>query len=167
MKGLPRSLARGKGQTTVRKHRMPFNNVAVSVAGTSGVGYGTAVIGDFPEGNILFLGAVAYATFTSVDSDVQATYDGDFSIGTTPTADATLSGTDANLIGSTSFGGAATAGVSPTIRATAATAANFDNTDGSLEVNLNVIIDDANISGTADFTADGWIEMLYAVMGDD
>lgn len=165
-KGLPRSLARGNGKTVVKKQKFPVKALALSVAGTSGVGFGTAVMGDFPEGNILFLGAVAYLTFTSADSDVVATYDGDFAIGTTPTADATLSSTDANIIGSSALG-AATAGVSPTVRATAATAATFDNTDGSLEVNLNLIVDDANISGTADFTADGMVEILYAVMLDD
>lgn len=165
-KGLPRSLARGKGQYTVKKQKFAFKDVAISVAGTSGVGYGSAVIGDLPEGNILFLGAVAYATFTTSDSDVQATYDGDYSVGTTATSDATLSSTDANLIGSTALG-AATAGVSPTARGTGVTAAILDNTDGSLEVNLNLIIDDANISGTGDFTASGVVEIAYGVMLDD
>ncbi len=166
MKGLPRSLARGKGKHTLRKHLIKFKDVAVSVAGTSGVGYGTAVVGDLPEGNILYLGAVSYAQFTSADADVQATYDGDYSIGTTATADATLSSTDANIVASAALG-AATAGVSPEVRSSGATAAVLDNTDGSLEVNLNLIIDDANISGTADFTASGWVEIAYAVLGDD
>lgn len=165
-KGLPRSLARGKGQFTVRKQKFPVKALAISVAGTTGVGFGTAVMGDLPEGNIMFLGAMAYLTFTSADADVQATYDGDFAIGTTATADATLSSTDANIIASAALG-AATSGVSPTVRASNATAAVFDNTDGSLELNLNLIVDDANISGTADFTADGMVEVLYAVMLDD
>ena len=167
-KGLPRSLSRGKAANApvIKKQKFKFKDVAIAVAGTSGVGYGTAVIGDFPEGNILFLGAVAYAQFTTADSDVQATFDGDYSVGTTPTADATLSGTDANIIASSALG-AATAGVSPNARGTGTTAAVFDNTDGSLEVNLNLIIDDANISGTGDFTAEGVVEVAYAVMLDD
>lgn len=166
MKGLPRSLARGKGKTTVRKHLVKFKDVPITVAGASGVGFGTAVIGGFPEGNILYLGAVSYAQFTSADTDVQATYDGDYAIGTTPTADATLSGTDVNIVASAALG-AATSGVSPLVRSTGATAAVFDNTDGSLELNLQLIIDDANISGNADFTAEGWVEVVYAVLGDD
>lgn len=165
-KGLPRSLARGNGKTVVKKQKFNVKDLAISVVGASGVGFGSAVMGDLPEGNILFLGAVAYMTFTSVDADVQATYDGDFSIGTTATADATITGTDANIMGSTALG-AATAGVSPTVRGTLSTAGTFDNTDGSLELNLNLIIDDANISGTADFTATGIVEVLYAVMLDD
>lgn len=166
-KGLPRSLARGKGKTTVHKHLVKFTGKAFSVAGASGVGYGAVEVGDLPEGNILLLGAVSYAQFTSADGDVQATYDGDYSIGTTATADATLSTTDANVIPSTSFGGAATSGVSPNARGSNATAVVLDNTDGSLELNLNVIIDDANISGAADFTATGVVELLYAVLLDD
>lgn len=165
-KGLPRSLARGKGTQTVKLQKFAFKDVAIAVAGASGVGYGTAVIGDFPEGNILFLGAVAYAQFTTADSDVQAAFDGDYSVGTTATADATLSSTDANIVGSSALG-AATDGVSPVARGTGATVAMLDNTDGSLELNLNLIIDDANISGTGDFTATGYVEVAYAMMSDD
>lgn len=165
MKGLPRSLARGKGKTTVRKHLVKFKDVPIAVAVASGVGFGTAVVGDFPEGNILYLGAVSYAQFTSADIDDTSDL-GDYAIGTTPTADATLSGTNANIVASVALG-AATSGVSPLVRSTGATAAVLDNTDGSLELNLQLIIDDANISGTADFTAEGWVEVVYAVLGDD
>ena len=165
-KGLPRSLARGKGKTTVRKQVFNFKDVAVSVAGTSGVGFGGAVIGDFPEGNILLLGAAGYVSLYSADADIQATYDGDIAVGTVPNANTSLSGTDVDILPSTALG-AATAGQSPTVRAANATAAIFDNTDGSLELNLNVLIDDANISGTADMTATGTVELIYAVLLDD
>lgn len=166
MKGLPRSLARGKGKTTVRKHVVKFKDLAVSVDGASGVGFGSAVIGDFPEGNILLLGAAGYVSLYSADSDIQATFDGDFSVGSAPTSDNSLSGTEVNVLPSTALG-AATSGQSPTVRAVNATAAMLDNTDGSLEMNLNVLIDDANISGTASMTATGVVEVLYAVMLDD
>lgn len=165
-KGLPRSLARGKGKTTVRKHVVKFTDLAVSVAGTSGVGFGSAVIGDFPEGNILILGAAGYASLYTADADVQATFDGDIAVGTTPADDGTVTGADVNILPSTALG-AATSGQSPTVRSVSATAAMVDNTDGSLEMNLNVLIDDANISGTGSFTATGYVEVLYAVMLDD
>lgn len=167
-KGLPRSMARGAAQRQeVIKQTFTFTNVAVSVAGASGVGWGTAVIGDFPEGNILFLGATSYVTVTGPGSaSLDDTWDGDYSVGTTPTADATISGTDANIIGSSPFG-AATAEVSPNARGTGATVAVFDNTDGSLELNLNVLVDDANISATVAMTASGTVTVLYAMMGDD
>lgn len=167
MKGLIRALRRNPTLQPIVKQAIRVSNLPISVAGTTGVGWGAAVAGDLPAGNILLLGAVAYMQFNSVDTDVQATYDGDFSIGTTPTADATLSGTDINVTPSTPLG-AATAGLSPVVRsASTAAPAILDNTDGSLELNLNLIIDDANISGTADFTASGVIHIAYIVLGDD
>ena len=168
-KGLPRSLRNNLASQAVVKQVIKATALAISVAGTSGVGWGTAVIGDLPQGNILLHGAVSYLQFTSADADVQATYDGDYSIGTTATADATLSGTDVNVIPSTALG-AATDGVSPVVRGASsggAVGTVLDNTDGSLELNLNLLVDDANVSGTADFTATGYIVIAYTVLGDD
>ncbi len=168
MKGLPRSLGRAaSARAHVRKTTIPFKNLAVSVVGATGVGFGGAMLGDFPQGNILILGASAYVQVTNVDADATATFTGDYSVGTTVSADATLSGTDANIIPSTALA-AATAGVSPLTRGiSAAPGAPVDNTDGSLELNLNILIADASISGTADVTASGVVTIAYIVLGDD
>lgn len=167
MKGLKRTLSRNPVQQAIVKQTIKFKNLPISVAGTTGVGFGTAVIGDFPAGNILFHGAVAYAQFTTADSDVQATFDGDYSIGTVPTADTDVSDSgEADIVASAALG-AATSGVSPVVRSTNATQAIFDNTDGSLELNLNLLIDDANISGTGSFTVTGQLYICYTVLGDD
>lgn len=163
MKGLPRSLAhadRGVGVKTI-----PLDSVAIAVA-DGAPGFGTAVIGDFPAGNIHFRAAVAYIRLTTTDADVVAAFDGDFSIGTTPTADNALAGTEVNIIPSTALG-AATAKVSPIVRATNITGVMLDNTDGSLELNFNLLIDDASISGAASFTLTGYLLIDYIVMGDD
>jgi hypothetical protein len=107
--------------------------------------------------------------FKTTDADVTATFDGDYSIGSTPTADNVLSGTDADIIPSTPLG-AATGKVSPYVRGVSAGATAgviLDNTDGSLELNLNLLIDDAAISGAAPFTVDGVVRVAYLVMGDD
>lgn len=166
MKGLPRSMSRAvAARAQIIKRQIPFSKT-IAVAGTSGVGFGTVVIDDLPEGNVLILGAVAYAQFSTADADVQAAFDGDYSIGSTATADATLSGGDADIIPSSALG-AATAKVSPIVRGANATQAILDNTDGSLELNLNLIIDDANISGDADFVAEGILSIAYIVLGDD
>ncbi len=166
-KGLGRSIGRGApSKSPIVKQMVPVNAVPISVAGTTGVGWGTAVIGDLPEGNILFLGAIAYLQFNSADTDVVATYDGDYSIGSAPTGDATLSGAEIDIIPSTALG-AATGRLSPVVRGANATQAMLDNTDGSLEINLNLLIDDANISGTADMTATGFVQLAYIVLGDD
>lgn len=169
MKGLPRSLSRGISQAPIVRQVIRVEDVAVSVAGTTGIGFGSAVIGDFPAGNILLLGAVSYMQFTTADGDVVATYDGDYSIGSAANADTSLSGSEVDVVASTALG-AATAGLSPLVRGTSAAAIAgtvLDNTDGSLELNLNLLIDDANISGTGSFTADGVVYVSYIVLGDD
>lgn len=168
-KGLPRSLARGKGKTTVRKHLVKVKDVTVNVAAAaSGVGFGTAVIGDLPEGNILLLGAVSYIQATTADADIGATWDGDYSIGSAPDANGTLASGEVDIIPSSAFG-AATAKASPVARGANATAVMLDNTDGSLELNLNVLVDAADIAdaSAADFVVNGVVELLYAVMLDD
>lgn len=169
-KGLPRSLARGGNRQPVRRLDLKFTNAAISVAGTSGVGFGSAVIGDLPEGNILLLGAVAYATFSGPTSaSLVDTFDGDYGIGSTPCDDGTITNGDVDIIQSTALG-AATAEVSPRVRGTSASSTAgviLDNTDGSLEINLNLLIDDANISGTVAMTATGVLHLSYVVLGDD
>lgn len=166
MKGMIRSLARNPFAQPVRKLSIPVRALALSIAGTTGVGFGTVPIGDLPPGNILFLGAVAYMQFTTADGDVVATYDGDYSIGSAPTADAALAGAEVDIIPSTAMG-AATAGVSPVVRGANATQVMLDNTDGSLELNLNVLIDDVSISGTGDFLVSGVLHIAFTVLGDD
>ena len=170
-KGLPRSMSRGAAQRrdVIKQNFVIDGTVTVSATG-SAVGFGTAVIGDLPEGNILLLGAVAYLSLagTGSDANLTATWDGDFSIGTSPTADVTLSGTEVDIIGSTALG-AATAEVSPRVRAVNATQAILDNTDGSMELNLNVLVDAATITDDQSvvLTASGILQLVYVVMLDD
>ena len=167
MKGLPRSLK--KATQTMNKVTIPVRSLSVSVA-DGAPGFGTAVIAGLPQGNILFLGAVAYLQFQTADADVTATFDGDFSIGTVATANGDLVGAnEADIIPSTAFG-AATAKLSPVIRGVSTDALGgliIDNTANTLELNLNVLIDDAAISGAAVFTVNGTVDLVYVVMGDD
>jgi hypothetical protein len=170
-KGLPRSMSRGSAarRDVIKQNFVIDGSVTVSATG-SAVGFGTSVIGDLPEGNILLLGAVAYLQLSGSGSDdnLTATWDGDFSIGTAPTADVTLSGAEIDIIASTSLG-AATAEVSPRVRAVNATQAILDNTDGSLELNLNVLVDAATITDDQSviLTASGILQLAYIVMLDD
>lgn len=170
-KGLPRSMSRGApARKTIVKQRINLNHVVAVAAAGAGVGFGSAVVGDLPEGNILIMGVVGYVRLSGSGSDANltATWDGDFSLGTTATADVTLDGTDVDLLPSTALG-AATAEVSPLVRSTNATQGILDNTDGSLELNLNVLIDAANITdaSSVNLTASGTIELVYVVMLDD
>lgn len=169
-KGLPYSMSRGPGSVApVKKQLFKANALAVSVSSVgAAVGFGTAVLGDFPQGNILVLGVLANMRFTATGANVTATFDGDWSLGTTATVDVTLLGTEVDLIASTALG-VAIAKVSPQQRVSLATPVMLDNTDGSLEINLNFLIDAVDITDntTVPVTATGEVYILYSVMGDD
>lgn len=173
-KGLARSMRRGQSRPTAAAllpvQRIPFSvTLAVPDPG-SAVAFGGGIFADFPDGNILFKGAVVYLhTVTRGDTDISATFTGNFSLGTTVTADATLNSTDANIIPSTAFA-TGVAGVSSANRGastTTETGAIFDNTDGSLEINLNAIIADAAISADSSLIVVGTLFIEYSVLGDD
>src|SRR5690606_380231 len=156
-KGFPYSLGRApKESPVVRKFVYPVRDVTVAVAATGdAVGFGSAVVGDFPEGNLLFLGGVAYLQFSTASEEVEVNWSGSYGIGTTVDADGTLATTESNL--ATGTISAATAGLSPVTRGTSATAVVLDNTDGSLELNLNLVVANAGIDedGEGDFVANG------------
>lgn len=169
-KGLPRSLSGAKGKNALKVMHVSLAGVMSVSATSTAVGFGTKVIGDFPEGNILFLGAVANVKFTAPDTTpLIAAFAGDYSIGTVPTGDNDLADSgEANIISSTEI--LADTSVTPLHRGSGSTLAIFDNTDGSLELNLNVLIDASSIAddGTEAALAisgDAWI--AYAVLGDD
>lgn len=169
MKGMKRMFSRNPQLQNIVKQSIVVDELAVTVDGATGVGFGTSVISGLPQGNILFLGAVSYLQFRkSSASGVQDTFDGDYSIGTVATVDTDVADAgEADVIPSTALG-AATSGVSPVVRGANATQAMFDNTDGSLELNLNVLIDDANISADDQvLTATGSVQIVYVVLGDD
>lgn len=167
-KGLPRSLKHAD-RNVVRIARVDIDH-AISVTGDAAAANdGQVVIGDLPEGNILFLGAVSYVTFTGPTSaELSDTWEGDYGIGTAPDSNSALAGSDVDIIASTAIA-AATAEVSPRTRGEGTTDTIFDNTDGSLELNLNLLIDDANLTDTevVSIQATGELYMAYAVLGDD
>lgn len=173
MKGLIRSLSRGKDllKQNVTRHRIQVKNLSVTVSATgAAVGFGTVVAGDLPEGNILVLGAAGNLKFAGSGSDANLvdTWNGDFSLGSAPTADVTLSGAEVDLLPSTAVG-PAVAEVSPVTRSVNAAQVMLDNTDGSLEVNLNVLIDAADITDDQSviLTVNGMIELCYIALLDD
>lgn len=172
-KGLPRSMSRGAPQRQeIIKQVIRVEDLEITVTGgaSTALGLGTAVLGDFPEGNILFLGAVSYLQFSGSGSDaaIAADWEGNYSIGTTASADTTLDGTDANIVASVALA-AATAEVSPRTRSSGATQAIFDNTDGSLEINVNLTTADNDVtdSTAVTMTIDGEVHLVYVVLGDD
>ena len=171
-KGLERSHGRGDalGKPIIKTH-IVVRDKTLTVDGAAGIGFGSLVIGDFPQGNILILGAVGYMQFTGPTSaNLDDTWEGDFGIGTTPASDATITTTDINIVGSTALA-AATAEASPRTRGTSNTTDLdhiVDNTDDSLEINLNLLVDDANIGADdLDFTVNGEVTISYVMLGND
>lgn len=166
-KGLPRSISRAPVTYTPAKKVISLKNFPITAAAAgAGVGFGTAVAGDFPAGDILFLGAACKLQFTTASTNVtNAAFTGAFSVGTDPDADGSFAGTEANIIGSTNLA-AATAKVSPVTRGALATTAVFDNGNGALEINLsmNVAAADITDASSAPFTVSGYITLVYLVL---
>jgi hypothetical protein len=170
MKGLQRSLSRGpKATKDVNVLRINVDKSMSFTGVTDTAVFATTVLEDFAEGNILLLGAVANLTFTGPTSaNLTNDFEGDFAVGTSPTADTTLNGTEVNLIASTAIP-AATAEVAGPVRATNATQAILDNTDGAMEVNLNVTLDANEVTNaqTVAIRVTGTVDIAYIVLGDD
>lgn len=171
MKGLPRSLAHGPAsRAEIVKAVIPFAVGLVS-SGATGVGFGTTPIAGLPEGNILVVGAVAYAQI-SKDTVLGAAgtldaFTGSYSIGSSATADATLATTEIDVIAAQATA-AATAGVSPLTRGVGVAQSVIDNTDASKVLNLNVLLDDASVSAdTQHLKVSGTLYLAYIVLGDD
>ena len=168
-KGLPRSLGRGKNPIGKIKRKTITINEAMSFTGVTDTAvFATAVVGDFEEGNILTLGGVANLTFTGPTSaNLADDFQGDVAVGSTPADDNTVTGADVDVIASTAIP-AASSEVS-SVRATGTSVAMLDNTDGSLEINLNVLLDANEVTNgeTVEITVTGELEIAYIVLGDD
>ncbi len=171
-KGLPYSLNRSVPKDTpfIRKVRYSLLNTPINVTGGSATaaGFGSVNLGGLPEGNLFVFASLSYLRFSSSDADVIATWDGDFSLGTAATADATLSALEVNFLASTSIG-AATAKLSPQLRVSGSlTPFYFDNTDkGSLFLNMLTDDDSVTDSLVGSFLINGFIDIAIGVLGDD
>lgn len=168
MKGLPRSLARSpKTAPALHRVNIPFKALQVAITDPgAAVGYGTALCGALPEGNVLIVGAIANVVLSSASAGIIATFTANFSIGTAATADATLSGNEVNIIPSTAVS-AATAKVAPQARGANATAVIIDNTAKDQSLNMNITVPDASLSANSTMQVDGVLHLAYVVLGDD
>lgn len=172
-KGLQRSLGRAPSATPVRAVNQIDINIAalpITVNGATGVGFGTLVVADFPEGNIQLEGAVVSVSFLKTTANIIAAWNGDFAVGTTPASDGTLTAGDVDIIPSTALG-PASGGAVATTRVTSIDAAQgiiHDNTAGTLELNFNMLIDDLSIdANTQLITLTGDLTVSFSVLGDD
>lgn len=176
-KGLPRSHdAANKSLAPINRDVFVIKSKTVILTEDTGgqPAWATLVVGDFPEGNILFLGAASYFTFagSGSDGDLVDTWEGNYGVGTTPSTDDTdpIATTMEDIVGVVDIA-AATAEVSPRTRGVSAdgeAGVMYDNTDGSLELNLNILVDAADITGDDSvLTIDGELYVSYIVLGND
>ena len=170
-KGLARSLSRGPAlQQPIRKAYVEID-AEVAITGATGVGWGTLSLGEFPEGFVLLLGAsISVVLDGTGEANLVNAWDGDISVGTSATADGTLSGGEINLIPSMAVKAAAGTKATPFTSAMSAAALAgtiLNNTDEGLTANLNIAIDDADISGNSTVRVSGGAWFLYSIMGDD
>lgn len=171
-KGLPRSLSRGRAlKKPIINQTIRVNTLVTATAAATGVGFGNVALAAFPEGNVLFLGAVANLRFSALGANATnaiAAFNGDYAIGSTADADGTLSGTEVNLVASTALG-PAVARVTPFARGTGATQVVLDNTARTLNMNLNVLVDAADITDATavTLTVEGTLDIAYVMLGDD
>jgi len=169
-KGLPRSLAHANPmREAITKIKLPINHVITVTATGVAIGFGSVVLGGLPEAYLKVLSVAVKVQFSGPTSaDLTDTFDGDFGVGTTPASDATITDSDVDLVASTALG-AATAEVSPILTVANGVDLVLDNTANDLEINLNLLIDAANIVDDAvvDITANGVIEIVLVTMLDD
>ena len=126
-------------------------NLSITVANSSAISFGGVKVATFPQGVTQILGVVLSTglSFGLGDSGnntpIQAADGSDFSFGTTITANSTLDGTMVDLIPKTSQDPLST--VVPIHLA--ALPGLFDGHTTATTINLNIIIDDADVADAA------------------
>ena len=160
-----------KGNQAVHQTILTFTATPITMAGSAGnVLYGGLQVYTAQKGNIQFLGAeilssgAAKLTCSSAGS---ATFTGKSALGTVTAAnDATLTGTEANILASTAIASATAKVASVKNIALTAPSAPLDGTVAATPVFLNFIVDTdaSNASGTCTFTGTvvlTWTNLTY------
>lgn len=164
------------GDEVTHQTLFSFAGLPVVTGNTSGASFGSKQIYDFPAGRIFVVSNLAYfnrITFNTADGvngDIAGGGSGDYSMGTTATADATLDSTDVNLLPSSAMLDPFVAGVGSSNAGSAlAAAAVFDGTTTPIDMFLNVIVDDADVSDLAagdNIYFTGWVRTTWLWLGD-
>lgn len=164
------------GDHLVHQTLFSYAGLPVVTGNTTGASFGSRQIYDFPAGRIAIVSNLAYfnlITFNTAagsDGDIAGAGSGDYGMGTTATADATIATTDVDLLPSTAMLDPFVAGVGRSnVGSALAAMAQFDGTTTAVDMFLNVIIDDADVADAAAsdsvfFT--GWSRCTWLWLGD-
>jgi hypothetical protein len=157
-------------QARILNLRIPVRESITVVAAGAGVGFGFAILdaAGLPPGDFVVLGGVAWLRFEEfpLSANIIDAWNGDFSLGTSGTADVTLSGNEVNILASTPIGPATTGVIARARYAIPAVAASVNNnTPGGL--NLNLLIDAADITDATSpiVLVTGMIALALAPLG--
>lgn len=158
------------GAHAFRQTKFSFSSCAFALTDVaSTVAYSGKKIYAFPAGNILILGATANLTLGKSSAGVNATWNGDFSLGTvTASNNATLSSTEANIIPSTATP-AAVAGATTAKGINTAAIAPLDGTGTAVDLYLNFLVDDADQDVTTtpcNLLVSGDLYVTWVPLGD-
>lgn len=142
--------------------------IALALVDNAGVvAYTSKKILDFPEGQIRIDSIVADLACTKSSAGVNATFNGDFSLGTVAANNtATLTSTEANVLASTSTP-AAVAGVTSAAGINA-TPAIFDGHTTAVDLYLNALVDDTDHDVTttpANLSYTGTVTIIWENLG--
>lgn len=190
-KGLPRSLKKQKGPANMagfqvgigvkaqqqgfqnlQKTVLRLTNLTVALTDNAGViAYLGQEVFDFPEGLIMFHGAVANLVVTKSSAGVNANWAGNFSLGTvTANNNASLTSTEADLVPSTACS-AASAGVGAANGKSGSSQAPqlLDGTSSAKKVFLNYLVNDTDHDVTTtpcSLIFNGTITLFWTNLGD-
>lgn len=160
--------------TSLGVHRLvvAFTNFPIPMADEVGVvAFGGVKVADLPAGALFILGATANLAVTKSSAGVIDTWDGDFAVGTAAAAnDATLTGTEADLIPSTATPQAVAGATTAKGQSTGTEAGTIlDGTGTAKDLFVNFVVDDADhdVTGTpCNLILNGSITLTYANLGD-
>lgn len=157
--------------TGLRTDIFTFKDVHMPMIDNAGVGAHAALkFCDMPEGIVDIEACVANLTLTKSAAGVNATWNGDFGVGSTAADNsATLATTEQNIIPTTATP-AAVAGVTTAKGQQAATTIQLDGHTTPVDLYLNILVDDADQDVTTtptDIIVNGTIRVTYANAGDN
>lgn len=148
---------------------LTLTNFSISLSNVgSAVEFGGAKLLDFPSMAFLHMSSVCNFTATRVGTNLSATFNPTFSLGSTITADNSLATTEVDMVAATAAG-AATAGVATFKKgSSAAQLALFGGTTSpstAVDVNINVTVPDADVGGADSMLLNGTVVMNLIRIG--
>jgi predicted RecA/RadA family phage recombinase len=156
------------GDRVLHHTRLSLDALSVTMADAAGgQSSGGTKIYDFPAGAIKMVGAIANLTVTAGSGGIADAFDGDFALGSVvAAADASLSGTEANILPSTAMPQAVAGVTTAKGQSTAAQEIVLDGTTTAVDLYLNALVDDADSSGNDTLAFTGTIDLFWINLGD-